>query len=75
MHIEFTQTLVFWYRFYVAISIKSRGFRTKVRIANPHIARESGRKRHSTARLQTDARPPRGGSEQFGSGTQAYGQN
>ena len=32
------------------------------------------RKRHSTARLRTDARPPRDGSEQFGSGTQAYGQ-
>jgi len=32
------------------------------------------RKRHSTARLRTDARPPRDGSEQFGAGTQAYGQ-
>ena len=32
------------------------------------------RKRHSTARLQTNARPPRDGSEQLGPGTQAYGQ-
>ena len=36
------------------------------------------RKRRSTARFQTDARPSRDGSEQqaeqFGSGTQAYGQ-
>ena len=32
------------------------------------------RKRHSTARLRTDARPSRDGSEQFGSGTQAHGQ-
>jgi hypothetical protein len=32
------------------------------------------RKRRSTARLQTDARPSRDGSERFGSGTQAYGQ-
>ena len=31
------------------------------------------RKRRSTARLQTDARPSRNGSERFGSGTQAYG--
>ena len=31
------------------------------------------RKRHSTARLRTDARPSRDGSEQSGSGTQAYG--
>ena len=33
-------------------------------------------KRRSTVRLQTDARPSRGGSERFGfgSGTQAYGQ-
>ena len=30
------------------------------------------RRRRSTARLQTDARPLREGSEQFGSGTQAY---
>ena len=30
------------------------------------------RKRRSTARFQTDARPSRDGSEQFGSGTQAY---
>jgi hypothetical protein len=32
------------------------------------------RKRRSTGRLQTDARPLRDGSERFGSGTQAYGQ-
>jgi len=32
------------------------------------------RKRRSAARLQTDARPSRNGSERFGSGTQAYGQ-
>jgi hypothetical protein len=32
------------------------------------------RKRRSTARLQTDARPSRDGSERSGSGTQAYGQ-
>jgi hypothetical protein len=32
------------------------------------------RKRRSTARLQTDARPSRDGFERFGSGTQAYGQ-
>jgi hypothetical protein len=32
------------------------------------------RKRRSTARLQTDARPSRDGYERFGSGTQAYGQ-
>jgi hypothetical protein len=32
------------------------------------------RKRRSTARLQTDARPSRDGSERFGSSTQAYGQ-
>ena len=32
------------------------------------------RKQRSTARLQTDARPSRDGSERFGSGTQAYGQ-
>ena len=32
------------------------------------------RKRRSTARLQTDARPSRDGSERFGSGPQAYGQ-
>jgi hypothetical protein len=31
------------------------------------------RKQRSTARLQTDARPSRDGSERFGSGTQAYG--
>ena len=31
------------------------------------------RKQRSTARLQTDARASRDGSEQFGSGTQAYG--
>ena len=31
------------------------------------------RKRRSTARLQTDARPSRNGSERFGSGSQAYG--
>ena len=30
------------------------------------------RKRRSTARLQTDARPSRDGSEQFGSGTQRH---
>ena len=32
------------------------------------------RKRRSMARLQTDARPSRDGSERFRSGTQAYGQ-
>ena len=32
------------------------------------------REQRSTARLQTDARPSRDGSERFGSGTQAYGQ-
>jgi hypothetical protein len=32
------------------------------------------RKRHSTARLQTNALPSRDGSEQFGSNTQAHGQ-
>jgi hypothetical protein len=39
--------------------------------------RKSGniaRKRRATGRLQTDARPSRDGSEQLGSGTQAYGQ-
>ena len=36
----------------------------KVRISHPV----------NTARLQTDARPSRDGSERFGSGTQAYGQ-
>jgi hypothetical protein len=43
----------------------------KVRIANPQISRGSGA---HAARLQTDARPSRDGSERFGSGTQAYGQ-
>jgi hypothetical protein len=42
----------------------------KVRIANPQISRGSG----ATARLQTDARPSRDGSERLGPGTQAYGQ-
>jgi hypothetical protein len=40
---------------------------------SPH-PREIARKRRSTARLQTDARPSRDGYEQFGSGTQARGQ-
>jgi hypothetical protein len=62
------------YRFgsdYVAIS-RNRAFTA------PKPDRQSAdiaRKRRSTARLQTDARPPsRDGSERFGSGTQAYGQ-
>ena len=40
------------------------------------LSADIARKRRSTARLQTDARPSRDVSEQFGSGTQeqAYGE-
>ena len=41
-------------------------------IANPQISR-GGADAALNGQLQTDARPSRDGSEQFGSGTQAYG--
>ena len=76
---EFTRARV-WERFYIAIS-RDRAFiyphttpkSDSDRIANPEISRFA-RKRRLTARLQIDARPSRDGFEQFGSGTQAYGQ-
>ena len=71
MHGEFTQTRV-WERFYVVISRINRGFAAPKSESLTRIKLYRARKRHSTARLQTDARPPRNGSEQFGSGTQAY---
>jgi len=48
-------------------------FRTSAICQNRQSA-DIARKRRSTARLQTDARPLRDGSERFGPGTQAYGQ-
>ena len=64
-----------WERFYIAISREIAllpPYHPKVRQNRPpgDIARE----RRLTARLQIDARPSRNGFEQFGSGTQAYGQ-
>ena len=65
----------YWERFYVAISRnRARRFYTAPNAQSQN--RQSAditRKQRSTARLQTDARPSRDGSEQFGSGTQAYG--
>ena len=56
----------------VAISRNRAFYRPKVAESPICSAqRYIARKRHSTARLQTDARPSRDGSEQFGSGTQA----
>jgi uncharacterized protein (DUF2461 family) len=50
----------------------------EIAVLTPHSQNRQpayrARKRHSTARLRTDARPSRDGSEQSGSGTQAYGQ-
>ena len=51
---------------------KSRFYRPKQSQNRQSV--DIARKRRSTARLQTDARPSRDGSERFGSGTQAYGQ-
>jgi hypothetical protein len=50
---------------------KSRFYRPKVRTAS---RADIARKQRSTARLQTDVRPSRDGSERFGFVTQAYGQ-
>ena len=48
----------------------------EIAVLTPHSQNRQtayrARKRHSTARLRTDARPSRDGSEQSGSGTQAY---
>eukprot|EP00964_Phaeocystis_antarctica_P045110 scaffold25958_cov88-Phaeocystis_antarctica.AAC.2 len=60
-----------WERFYVAIP------RNCGRFAAPKSESPTRISREETALngpVQTDARPPRDGSEQFGSGTQAYGQ-
>ena len=66
----------FWERFYICRSTfgeKSR-FSAPKRKSQNRQAADIARKRRSAARLQTDARPSRDGSEKFGSGTQAYGQ-
>jgi hypothetical protein len=67
----FTKKTTFWERFYVAIS-------SQIALLPPESknrqSSDIARKRRSTARLQTDARPSRDGSERFGSGTEAYGQ-
>ena len=50
----------------------------EIAVLTPHSQNRQpayrARKRHSTARLRTVARPPRNGSEQFGSGTHAHSQ-
>ena len=51
---------------------KSRFYRPKQ--SQNRQSADIARKRRSTARLQTDARPSRDGYEWFGSGTQAHGQ-
>ena len=53
---------------------KSRFYSTAQKSEMNRQSADIARKRRSTARLQTDARHSRNGSERFGSGTQAYGQ-
>ena len=71
---EFTKTRV-WERLGSMLSLFDK-FALLPPQSQNRLSADIARKRRATptARLQTNARPLRDGSEQFGSGTQAYGQ-